>query len=412
MSTASEQKGSAKLAQGDGGTLLSAAGASPLPQPQVVPRIAPGKRGPIGMAHRNNFSRVNTGTPPVPDAGASSQKSLSPKYGSIMTMNGTMAARPTLQDMVKAAQDGALSRASISEAASRISGDASATKTASAAQDQSVPTEYVEKLASALDFLSSEFKKEAEPGKGPGALPVSQATASTSLPPHHGQGHQQPPKHPGEEKARPSDSAANALETNMHHATPGKGPTKIASDLEKKNLEHLAKVAGGEKAASKDCCEKCNKEKSACMCKSAEALFESNLQRLQSLSKEGEDRINPAKISAGKAVPPETSAAGESGGEPVGGKPGPGMDLVSTTKGAIRYTKGQAKAGPKSDLRAYFKEPALTSSTDSTLRNAFDSTGQAGTKFGSAGEGDVKVAAARALLETLLDDDVQKKASA
>lgn len=424
-----DQKGTSKHAAGEssGGALLSTAGTSPLPQPQVVPRIAPGKQGPIGMGAKNNFSRVNTGTMPVPDAGASSQKSLSPKYGSIMITNGAgMVGRPTLQEMVKAAQEGALSRTRISEEADRLSGEPESTKTANV-DGQSIPTEHVTKLAEALEFLAGEFGKESAappahltehiqaPGKGPGALEVSQATASTSLPDKKGQGHTQPPMKPGEEKVRASDAAGNALQTNMGHPTHGKAPMKIASanpELAQKNLERLAKIAGVDKTAAGGKCEKCGKSLSACTCKPAEKsasadLLASNLERL-GIKKEGEDAINPAKISAGKAVPPDTSAAGQPGGEPAGGKPGPGTDMVGTNKGAISYTKGQAKAGPKSDLKKYFQEPALTSSTDSALRAAFDNTAHAGTKFGSAGEGGVKIAAARALLETLFEDGKTK----
>ncbi len=57
-----------KQAEGEssGGTLLSAAGTSSLPQPQIVSRLAPGKTGPVGMGFRNNNTRVNSGTMPAP----------------------------------------------------------------------------------------------------------------------------------------------------------------------------------------------------------------------------------------------------------------------------------------------------------------------------------------------------------
>jgi len=338
-------------------------------------------------------------------------------------MNGTgMASKPSLQDLVKAAQAGSISRARISEEARRQAENLSGEKTASALeQEMSVPTEYVDKLAGALEFLASEFHKSAAsaappahitehiqaPGKGPGALEVSHATASTSLPDHKGQAHQQPPHKPGTEKVRPSDQAANALETNEHHSTPGHTPQKVASaDLLESNLARL-----GLKKVAAEKCEKCGKDKTACECKpekKASALLEGNLARL-GISKKAEDAINPAHISAGPAVPPETSAAGEAGGAPAGGKPGPNTELVGSNQAAINYTKGQAKSGPKSDMKKWLDEPALSSQTDSTLRAAFDSTAQAGTKFGSA-NGGVKVAAARALLETLLDEQTNPTA--
>lgn len=310
----------------------------------------------------------------------------------------SQASRPNLQDLVKAASAGAMTRVAIEEEARRQAGEPTE-KTASATTDVS-SKEYIDKLAHGLDWAAENLDKiafEVGPGKGPGALPVSQATASTPLPDHKGQGHQQPPTHPGTAKVRPSDVAGNALETNTA-STPGHAPTKIAS-LADRNVDRLKKLASKDEPKS---CEHCGKEKDACTCKTA-SLQEKNLARLTKIA---EDRINPAHISAGAATPPETSMSGQPGGMPVGGKPGPGMDLASTTTGAIGYTKGQAKAGPKADLGKYFKEPALSGATDKTLAVAFDSTSKAGTKFASAEnteqvEGE-KVAAARAFVEDLL----------
>src|ERR1019366_2611889 len=155
-----------------------------------------------------------------------------------------------------------MSRTRVSDEARRQAEQVSGEKLASAPEEQSVPTEYVDKLAHALEYLANDFAKGASgaapaphmtetiqmPGKGPGALEVTQATATTSLPDHKGQGHHQPPQKPGTEKVRPSDQAANALETNAHHATPGTAPVKIAAaDLLATNLARLGiKVAGDE----------------------------------------------------------------------------------------------------------------------------------------------------------------------
>jgi len=394
----------AKLADGEssGGTLQSAAGASPIPQPQVVARLAPGKTGPVGMGFRNNFTRVNSGTPPVPDAGASSQKSLLPKYGS--SMNGNHATRPALQDMVKAAQQGALARFNVEEEARRQAGeDPPATKTASATATK-ITTEYAEKIAHALEWTADNLDKIATgPGTGPGALKVTEAIGGQPVPQHQGEGHQQPPMHPASAKAGLHDPAT-ALEKNKQ--TPGHAPTKIASDaLFQKNLEHLQKVAKKDKEEAPASCEHCGKEKSACTCTKTASLAQKNLEHLRKLA---EDRINPAHISAGPAVPPETSMSGQPGGMPVGGKPGPGTELVGSNESAKNYTKGQAKSGPKADLKSYFTEPALTSATDKTLSLAFAHTPEAGTKFAGAEEtpaqgDDVKTAAAAAYLETLLE---------
>lgn len=121
--------------------------------------------------------------------------------------------------------------------------------------------------------------------------------------------------------------------------------------------------------------------------------------------KQAEDAINPARISAGPAVPPDTSASGEAGGEPVGGAPQGPRGLVGSNEAAINYKRQAAYAPRKSELKAYFSEPALTSSTDSTLNQAFSHTGEAGTKLSSAQL--VKSAAARALLSKLASNQGQ-----
>lgn len=118
------------------------------------------------------------------------------------------------------------------------------------------------------------------------------------------------------------------------------------------------------------------------------------------VEKAAEDAINPAKISAGAAVPPDTSASGESGGAPVGGMPEGNTSLVSSIDSAINYTKGQAKAKSKEEMKAYTNEPALKD--DGALAAAFSHAGEAGTKMSSV-QGSVKTAAARALLSKLAE---------
>lgn len=124
-------------------------------------------------------------------------------------------------------------------------------------------------------------------------------------------------------------------------------------------------------------------------------------------TKVAEDAINPAQISAGKAVAPETSASGESGGAPVAGMPQGPRSLVHSNESAQNYKKNQAYAGRKTELRQYFNEPALTSQTDTTLQQAFAHTGEAGTKLSSAGA-QVKTAAARAVLMKLAEKSAGK----
>lgn len=129
---------------------------------------------------------------------------------------------------------------------------------------------------------------------------------------------------------------------------------------------------------------------------------------LLAFKKQAEDAINPAQISAGPEVPPGTSAAGEPGGAPAGGLPQGSTSLVESNEAAINYTKGEAKAKSKADLRKVLTEPAMSASTDSTLQKTLDSTDQAGAKISSA----IKTAAARALLEKLAQEAESKQQQA
>jgi hypothetical protein len=162
------------------------------------------------------------------------------------------------------------------------------------------------------------------------------------------------------------------------------------------------------KESEAKCCEKCGKEKCACGGKMASAEQTLVDVMLGTIKKTAEDAINPAQISAGAAVAPETSAAGESGGEPVGGAPQGPSGLVGSNQAAIDYKKSQAYANRKPDLSKYLTEPALSSATDKTLQEAFSHTGEAGTKFSSA-QPSMKTAAAKALLLNLAEQ-AEKKA--
>jgi len=116
--------------------------------------------------------------------------------------------------------------------------------------------------------------------------------------------------------------------------------------------------------------------------------------------KSAADENNPAHISAGPAVPPDTNASGEPGGAPVGGMPQGPTGLVGSNESAMNYKKNQAYANRKSDLKAYLSEPAMTSATDSTLSSAFAHTGEAGTKMASDEQ---KIAAARSILSKIAE---------
>jgi hypothetical protein len=460
----------------------AASAASPFPQVEIGTSLAPGKRGPVGLAPRTDYSRPNTVPAPSPDAGASEQKSMAPRGAEMLPKlaasegfmgQAQVAVRPTINEMVKQAMAGAVKAVDISREATRQAANLGE-KTASAAPPPAASTvsdvEHAEKLASALDYVASLVKQgaslggpyslreaKAEVGHGPGALHVleSQVPGKDPIKPNEqGHGHSaQVSKSPALDKSTPAGPATQ-METNMGHA-------------EGMHVHGQPTAMVNQKHGSAEKCPKCDKEMSKCSCaktagvvniaairgawaktagaktasdehekKETEGLNEAKhgihkaesahksepenkeaaataflglADAMRGAVKTAEDAINPAHISAGAAVPPDTREAGQPGGVQAKGS-GPGM--VSSNTGAIHYNKGQAKAEPKTDSNVYWKEPALSSSTDKTLGMAFKHTGEAGTKFASA-EGDpgVKTAAARALLTKLAAAADEKKAA-
>ena len=338
--------------------------------------------------------------------------------------------RPMLQDLVKAAMANAANNLQISQEAGLHAEKTAATacpkchqpmeKCACGTKSAAVEADKVEKLASVLDYLAAELLKEAETSGPPG---VTHATASTPLPDHKGQGHAIVPMHPGEGKGLPGEHGKTQMENDLHRApggpgvqttamTAGKGKAasitdmirKVAADkTEKKETEGLAKAEKGleeaEKAHESEPENKGSKEKIE---KAKEgSVPDALVADFLAHTKQAEDAINPAQIKAGKAVPPETSASGQPGGNPVGGAPQGPTGLVGSNESAQNYTRSQAYAGRKTELKSYFKEPALTTSTDKALQVAFEHN--KGSKLGSAEGFSVKTAAARALLAKLAD---------
>lgn len=390
-------------------------------------------------------------------------------------MGTAIGTRPLrLQDMLKTAMSESAQKINVSnEAARQQSIVEEPTKTA-ATQTEGVDHDYCLKLASAVEMIIDTLDKHGadlagpynltenkqEVGKGPGALHVMEAEASKRFPEHQGQGHHVVPMTPGLEKGLKTERAPSKLETNMEH------PAGLHST-------QTTAMSGGQGKTAEEKCAKCNKPMDKCACggKTAEAspaakikaafvaasatktaapeaekketegmdeakkgldkaeaahksepenkegsakpnsLVEYLLSKTGGLKKTAEDAINPAHISAGAAVPPDTSAAGEPGGAPAGGAGEGPKGLVSSNESAQHYKKNQAYAPRKAELAKYFAEPALTMSTDKTLAEAFEHTGQAGTKFASATGGSTKVAAARAVLAKLAEEAGQKNAN-
>jgi hypothetical protein len=373
--------------------------ASPLPEIAIKPGFAAGKKGPIGTSPRTNYSRVNTTAPPTPDAGAQAQKSMAPLGAGMLPQKvasfsseefmGTMTQRPRLQDMVKTAMANTVGRMDITAEAARQAANmgeepvAEKTAATEAPTEKRASSEYALKLASAVEFIVDNLGKEAALVEGPPG--VSQSNKTERFPPHQGQGHHQPPMNPALRKGLVTEQSPTQLANDLEH-TPGGNERMIQTNYGKKTaapviglIRKTATVARlGEKKASV-------------------------ATKIRQTVKQAEDRINPAKISAGRAVPPEASASGESGGQPVGGAPQGPTSLIGSNESAMHYKRTAAYANRKQDLKKYFDEPAMSSATDKTLAQAFEHTPEAGTKFSSA-ELSTKTAAAKALIAKLADE--------
>jgi hypothetical protein len=401
--------------------------ASPIPTPSIQPTFAAGLKGPQGTTPRTNYARVNTGTPPQADAGASEQKSMPPRGAEMLPKRasadgdrtmGNMAARPMLQDLIKAAMVDASHRISVNaEAELQAEKTAEEKKCAKCGKEKCAcgmktaapSSEFAQKIASALDHMAGVLMKNADAhlggpynlsehlvGSPPG---VSQATASQSLPDHKGQATPAhvTPMSPPEQKDLPTEHGKTQMKDNLHEGLEHqKMPPNIVSgkhasvmDLIKAKLaadEHEKKETEGMEAAKKGLekaeaahkSEPENKKEGAAAPTSLADYMASKLQKV------AEDAINPAHISAGAAVPPATSEAGQPGGKPAGGTPQGPSGLVASNDSARNYQRSSAYAPRKAELGKYLKEPALSMEHDSVLRDAFKHTAQAGTKFAAA----------------------------
>lgn len=341
----------------------------------------------------------------------------------------TMAQRPTLHEMVKAAMEGTIEKVDITgEAARQFAGHRGhepVTKTASASPEH-YSTEHIMKMASALEYLSEKVADDGnvqQPGKGPGALKVEEATSEgTLLEP--GQGGQaiakdRPSENPPMQTEQAQIGKANTgMDTNddMSHgeqpvspiknqnatiapAHPLPNPTNStkegSADLLSMNLQRLGLVKSAAKKAPVPAPKKPGKAVS------------------KPLMKKAEDELNPAQIQAGKDNPPDASASGVDVPKQPSDVRSQVNSMLSSNQAAIDYTKGEAKADPKSDVDQVLEQPALTRSGDSVLHKVLDNTSQAGVKISASkapfGGDTTKVAAARALLSNLMDKVAAEK---
>jgi hypothetical protein len=411
------------------------------------------------------YTKVNASTPPVPDAGAMAQKSMSPLGAQALpktaqafffeeTMN--MKSRPLVQDLVKQAMENAAQRAKIAAEGARQMKLAEG-KCSKCDEDpcvcgkeeekkgsaRSVSTDYVFKLASAIEYAVPSvvaMAKSAAPNLPPPhfteqiltsepGVTMSNQKGSTPGPGQQGHGYHQPPMHPGSQKAMPQEHGANQLENTMEHPVMGEQTTAMSggqgktASLEMRNLALLSKLASGaplpasfnissllgagKKAVSSGAPSvlKAPVQGASMLGKGPITLssFDKGASALLAYTKLAEDAINPAQIVAGPAIPPDSNMSGEPGGAPAGGMPQGPSSLIGSNEAAINYKKQTAYSPRKSELAQYFNEPALSAATDKTLNEAFAHTPEAGTKISSAQL--LKSASARALLAKLAEEE-------
>lgn len=410
--------------------------ATPIPQVSINTSPAPGKQGPRGLSPRSNSSVVNTGALDNPQVGLDA-KATPPNSAGMLPQRsalpppqvpqksevkmGSQQAHPTVQEMIKAAMAGAVGRQDISREAARQAenlGEKTASRVVVTDSDEKVASyDAVMKLADAVEFIVDEFSKEAQPGEGPGALKVMESPGGASLPDKKGQSHHAVPMSTPLQNSG-GHSPTNQMQNDYARA-PGAGAgtqgnamkgasktaaairqavTKLAAEdkaLEKKEGEGLDEAkAGVEKA------ERAHEEE-----KKASPSLAARIREAAQQVKEAEDAINPAHISAGATVPPDTRESGQSGGSSPHG-----ASMVSSNESVTNLTRREAKAEAKADMKAYVTEPALSASTDSVLQAAFSHTGEAGAKVASAVPGAIKTAAAKALLSSIAAQAQAQKA--
>jgi len=436
-------------------------------------------------------------------------------------MSTTMIATPDLHDLVKEAMEGTASKVDISAEASRQLANVGQelpghTKTASAEEElpEHLPTEYIYKLAGALDHMAkiAEGTTKIQPGKGPNALEVLEATSSEENIDAGGMGEAKTkiPVSPAMTSSGVAKDSSNAMDENsemshpeqpvdpMHNektsaalyarnlAAVGLGKeafavteeghkydaasAKVKSEAAEKQTAlaqkhkgagHRKKGGGtqwgsfgkalrgfnegdsqgtarhqayvqkkheggknaynplggtmtptkGESGGSKWMYGKVggDKKKDEGKKEASANLYARNLMAL-GLFKQAEDALAPASISSGStqtgATPPEGASPSE---ESVPSEPSDvtsQKSMLSSNQAAIDYKKVKAKADPKKDMGHVVSEPALTASTDATLKKTLDHTSEAGAKIAADL---MKTAAAQAILTKLAEEAADKK---
>lgn len=257
---------------GSGTADPSTAGArqQPVPPPSIENKPAPGQKGPAGMSGRTTYSRSNTGLPPVPDAGTMAQKNMAPRGMEFLPklaspenmMTTTLIGKPDLNTLIKHAMEGSSAKMNITleaaQQAANVGGTPMAEKKASAGgpAHDSIPTDLVNKLAAAANYVADVLEKgaaETTPGNGPGALQVSAPKSDGAIMDAGGSGQatsrNQPPKNPPMQKdPTRSGDPSTGLQTNdsMQH---GEQPVEPISN-EGMKAAAIGGMAAGQKMST------------------------------------------------------------------------------------------------------------------------------------------------------------------
>lgn len=264
-------------------------------------------------------------------------------------------------------------------------------KTASARTDD----EFIEKLASSVDWISKNLdkvdfpalgllEKAAEeagspvgPGKGPGALEVQKAMGGEqSHKKDHSKTHDAAKSTAGSPLSTGGlPGSKTQMENDMHHA-PGGGSIEPSGSYPDKgpivagpSVKHASPIAMAimKKLAGED---------------------------VMKASIDGGGTSSPLAGMGQLTTTDSSQSSPSQAGDPVSGHGNQGRRLIQSNQAAIDYTKGDAKGPQKTQLKEVLEEPALTSSTDSTLEQNLRNTGKAGVKIAGARDTLEKVAAA------------------
>lgn len=249
---------------------------------------------------------------------------------------------------------------------------------------------YIEKLASSLEFVASNFhtielpssalQKAAQeaspqgPGKGPGALELHTSIGGTQ---------EYRKNHP-----RTEDAAASQADSPLHAARPGTSKTQLHNTIDNAPGQNSGSVPHAKYPAKGPLTTGQHKEASM-----------SPLRRAVLAKLAGED-VMKATISASRTSDPwpggseltvtdSTQSSPHQAGDHGSGFGNQARRLIASNQAVINATKRDAKGPVKNQLHEVLEEPALNAGTDSKLQENLRNTGKAG----------VKIAAARAVLE-------------